>query len=68
MESSCKKTLLLVNYFFISFWEIKPVLPPHCKSVYIEYHIENIATGETSQAITPYHFFNYINSLAFITR
>ena len=29
---------------------------------------ENIATGETSQAITPYHFFNYLTSLAFITR
>ena len=30
--------------------------------------IKNIATGETSQAITPYHFFNYLTSLAFITR
>ena len=30
--------------------------------------IKNIATGEMSQAITPYHFFNYLTSLAFITR
>ena len=25
----------------------------------------NIATGETSQAITPYHFFNYSNFFGF---
>ena len=25
----------------------------------------NIATGETSQAITPYHFFNYFNFFGF---
>ena len=28
----------------------------------------NIATGETSQAITPHHFFNYSNLFGFITR
>ena len=26
---------------------------------------KNIATGETSQAITPYHFFNYFNFFGF---
>ena len=26
---------------------------------------QNIATGETSQAITPYHFFNYLNFFGF---
>ena len=28
-------------------------------------HILNIATGETSQAITPYHFLNYFNFFGF---
>ena len=27
--------------------------------------VKNIATGETSQAITPYHFFNYFNFFGF---
>ena len=26
-----------------------------------EMHFQNIATGETSQAINPYHFFNFSN-------
>ena len=30
--------------------------------------LENIATGETSPAITPFHFFGISTSLTFVTR
>ena len=30
--------------------------------------LSNIATGETSQAITPFHYFNFYHKITFITR
>ena len=36
----------------------------HCMDV-ILVEGKNIATGETSQAITPYHFFNYFSLFGF---